>query len=97
MTFKVTIWDKNKTVGMVRDYRFPVFGGVIPQNQCHGMGRLFAKPPWFMEFEGEVPDNIIWGWALPALDCRAEGLENVTINGKTLDELSGIQRNTDAI
>jgi hypothetical protein len=85
MTYKVTLWDKHQVTGTVRDYRLPIWGGGSPQNTCHGMSRVMTNGimgrPWFIELEGDVPESIVYKWALMAIHPKAPR-ENVTVNGE---------------
>lgn len=87
MTFKVTIWDKEQSIGMVRDYRKPVWNFAAPSYACHGMASMVQNGcrirPWFIEFEGEVSDEIIYKWAVPALHPHSDS-KNITVNGKEI-------------
>jgi hypothetical protein len=81
MTFKVTIWNKKETIGLVRDYRKPAWNGDIHRT-CHGMGKLPDKTrPWVIELEGEVPGEVVYNWAFQAMHPHSHHAENLIING----------------
>lgn len=85
MTYKVTVTKKDESGSITRDYRVLSWCDVIA---CKGMEEVFREKPWRIEFEGEVPEKILYIWATGALHKNAP-IENLTLNGKPYLKQSG--------
>jgi len=79
MTYKITIWDEKKSTGMVRDYRLPVWGGIVCRP--HAMNKICGRRPWFIEIEGDIPEEIYYG-DLRQIHHPLAPKENITLKGR---------------